>query len=122
MAVYVDDMHLTQMGQFGRMKMCHMIADTDHELHAMAARIGVDRCWWQSPEKTSGSHYDIAMRKRALAVSYGAVEITMRQCAALNFRRKVLGVLGAPEDAEAWMLEWSRNRSAESGVLNANND
>lgn len=64
MTVYVDDMR----AQYRRMVMCHMLADTDDELHAMAARIGVARKWWQSPEKTSGSHYDIALSKRALAV------------------------------------------------------
>ena len=112
MAVYVDDMHTTAMGKFGRMKMCHMIADSDDELHAMAARIGVARRWWQSPEQTSGSHYDIAMTKRALAVQAGAVEITLRQCAAMNWRRRVTGALGAPGEAEAWRDAWSAHRAA----------
>ncbi len=48
MTVYVDDMQ----AQYGRMKMCHMIADTDEELHAMADLIGIARKWWQSPAKT----------------------------------------------------------------------
>lgn len=98
MAVYVDDMR----APFGRMVMCHMLADTDDELHAMAARIGVARRWWQSPEKTSGSHYDIALSKRALAVQFGAIEITLRQASAMNLRRRVTGSLGKPEDALAW--------------------
>ena len=99
MTVYVDDMR----APFGRMVMCHMIADTDDELHAMAARIGVARRWWQSPQKTSGSHYDIALSRRTLAVEFGAIEITLRQCAAMNMRRKVTGQLGLPEDALAWL-------------------
>lgn len=45
MTVYVDDMR----APFGRMKMCHMVADSDAELHAMAARIGVARRWHQAP-------------------------------------------------------------------------
>lgn len=89
--------------KYGRMKMCHMLADTDDELHEMAAKIGVNRKWWQSPEKTSGSHYDIASSKRTLAVQFGAVEITQRQAAAMNFRRKVTGGLGNPNDAIEWM-------------------
>lgn len=59
MTVYVDDMEAA----FGRMRMCHMIADTEDELHAMADRIGVARKWHQ------GDHYDICKSKRALAVS-----------------------------------------------------
>ena len=102
MTVHVDDMHLYPMGQFRGMKMCHMLADTDDELHAMAARIGVARRWWQSPAKTSGSHYDIAMSKRALAVAAGAVEITLRQASAMNLRRRVTGELGRPDEAKAW--------------------
>ena len=43
MPVYVDNMK----AQFGRMIMCHMVADTDEELHAMAAKIGVQRKWHQ---------------------------------------------------------------------------
>ena len=108
MTVYVDDMR----APFGRMVMCHMIADTDDELHAMAARIGVARRWWQSPHKTSGSHYDIALSRRALAVEFGAKEITLRQCAAMNMRRKVTGQLGLPEDALAWASARARGERA----------
>lgn len=100
MAVYVDDMKAA----YGRMKMCHMLADTDEELHAMAARIGVARRWWQSPEKTSGSHYDIALSKRALAFASGAIEITWRQAGAMNWRRRVTGKLGSPDDAIEWLI------------------
>jgi len=99
MAVYVDDMKAPYRG----MLMCHMVADSDEELHAMAATIGVQRRWWQSPEKTSGSHYDIAQTKRALAVAAGAVEITLRQCGAMNARRRVTGQLGSPDDAVEWV-------------------
>lgn len=99
MTVYVDDMR----APYGRMVMCHMLADTDDELHAMAKRIGVARKWWQSPARTSGSHYDIALTKRAAAVKAGAVEITYRQAGAMNTRRRVTGHLGAPADAWQWL-------------------
>lgn len=98
MTVYVDNMR----APFGRMVMCHMLADTDDELHAMAAKIGVARRWWQSPAKTSGSHYDIASSKRRLAVEYGAVEVTLQQMACMNMRRRITGSLGTPGTAEAW--------------------
>lgn len=77
MTVYVDDMHQSPMGRFGRMKMCHMIADSTEELLAMAGRIGVAQRLLQYPG-TPREHFDIAMSKRALAVEAGAVEITMR--------------------------------------------
>ena len=101
MTVYVDDMN----AGYGRMKMSHMLADTDEELHSMALLIGVQRRWWQSPQKTAGSHYDIALSKKALAIRAGAIEITWRQAGAMNTRRRLTGDLGDPAEA----VEWSRN-------------
>ena len=73
MAVYVDNMKAPFKPQHrpGRTYvMCHMIADTEAELHAMADRIGVLRKWYQ------GDHYDITQSKRALAVAAGAIELS----------------------------------------------
>lgn len=72
--VYVDGIRTRY--QFGRMKMCHMIADTPEELHAMADQIGVNRKWLQSSESYR-EHYDICSSKRALAIAAGAKEITI---------------------------------------------
>lgn len=69
-AVYVD----SAIYGYGRMIMCHMLADTPDELHAMADRIGVARRWYQQPPKASFWHYDIAKGKRALAIEAGAIE------------------------------------------------
>lgn len=77
--VYVDDMR----APFGRLIMCHMVADTEAELHAMADRIGVDRKWYQYPRKSRYPHYDIALSKRALAVQAGAKEIRWRDAPAI---------------------------------------
>jgi hypothetical protein len=107
--VYVDDMNAA----YGRMKMCHMLADTDAELHAMADQIGVARKWWQSPAKTSGSHYDIALSKKALAIAAGAVEITWRQAGAMNTRCRVTGELGDPADACEWVHTYMAKRRLE---------
>lgn len=70
MSVYIDQAR----NSFGRMIMCHMIADTPDELHAMAGRIGLVRRWFQAPPKASFWHYDIALSRRALAVAAGAIE------------------------------------------------
>lgn len=44
----------------------------------MAAKIVLNRKWWKSPEKTAGSYYDICLSMKALAIQYGAIEITWR--------------------------------------------
>lgn len=100
MPVYVDDMR----AQFGRMVMCHMIADTTDELLAMADRIGVARKWIQKPN-TPDEHFDISLGKRALAIRYGAIAITWRQCGAMIARKRQEGVLGLPEESEEWLQQ-----------------
>lgn len=76
MTVFVD----TMRAPFGRMIMCHMIADTKEELLQMADQIGVQRKWIQY-EGTYKEHFDISLGKRALAIKAGAVEITWRELA-----------------------------------------
>lgn len=73
MSVYVDSMR----AQFGRMVMCHMLADTTEELLAMADRIGVARRWLQDPGEAT-EHFDVALSKRALAIEAGAIEAEPR--------------------------------------------
>lgn len=68
--------------------MCHMLADTDDELHAMADKIGVARKWHQKPG-TVKSHYDICKTKRALAVTQGAIEIGPRELVQIIHRRRL---------------------------------
>lgn len=85
MAVYVDNM---QAG-FGKMIMCHMIADTQQELLEMCDKIGVQRKWIQN-FGTAREHFDICLSKRKLAVQHGAIEITMRELAAKTANRKHL--------------------------------
>lgn len=55
--IYLDDLRLP----FGRMKMCHMIGDTEEELHAMAQAMGMDRSWFQP---WSFPHYDVSLSRR----------------------------------------------------------
>jgi hypothetical protein len=89
MAVYVDDMYKSPMGRLGRMKMSHMIADTDKELHDMAALIGLNKKWFQ------GDHYDVSMLLRDRAVANGAIELTRMQLGrrAIEARRKKNSVM-----------------------------
>jgi hypothetical protein len=83
MAVYVDDMR-APLGDF---IMCHMLADTIEELHAMADCIGMPRGACQHEHLGQGwVHYDISLARRALAVRAGAIEITWRQAGQLCYR------------------------------------
>lgn len=76
MSVYVDDVFIP----FGRMKMCHMIADTEDELHDMAARIGMKRKWFQDG---SHPHYDVSKTKRVEAIRHGAIEVSVKELIAI---------------------------------------
>jgi hypothetical protein len=81
MSVYVDGAE----NRFGRMIMCHMLADTVAELHDMADRIGMWRDWFQP---LSSPHYDLSKSRRAAAVASGAIEIDRRAVADLIKRRR----------------------------------
>ena len=102
MTVYIDDMYRYSIGEFRGMRMSHMIADNDAELHAMAVRIGM------RVEKFQGDHYDVPLTLRAPAIAAGAVAITYRQAGAMRRRRAVEGHCGAPDAAVAWYAAWLR--------------
>lgn len=83
MPVYVDP----AKHSYGRMIMCHMMADTTEELLAMADRIGVQRKWIQK-SGTAYEHFDISKTKRAEAVAAGAREVSSRDLALLIRRKR----------------------------------
>ncbi len=95
MTVYVDDMR----ARFHDHIMCHMIADTEAELHAMAAQIGIARRWYQ------GDHYDVTLDRRAQAIALGAREITWRECSLMTVlrRRNPAAPLVTPAEGTAWL-------------------
>lgn len=109
MAVYVDDMHTSPLGKFGRMKMSHMMADSLDELHAFAAKIGIKRRWFQ------GDHYDISKTRRALAVHLGAKEITMREMAAFRAFQRVKEAAATPGKGEQGQ-QCARTRCKNTGA------
>lgn len=81
--VYVDTMN----AKFGRMIMCHMMADTREELLEMADRIGVARKWIQS-SGTPSEHFDICLSKKKMAIQLGAREVGWKQIADIINKRK----------------------------------
>lgn len=98
MTVYVDNARIP----FGRMLMCHLLADTSDELYSMVDTIGVQRKWVQYPG-TAREHFDISVGKRDLALRAGAASITLMQAGYMEGRRIRTGELGEPETAETWM-------------------
>lgn len=81
--VYIDDFN----APFGKMRMCHMIADNTTELLKMAALIGIHAMWIQD-KGTYNEHFDVCLSKKEKAIAAGAVEITARQYAAMVNQRK----------------------------------
>lgn len=91
MAVYVD----TMRARYGRLVLCHMLADTLEELNRMADRIGVARRWLQTRPVP---HYDICLAKKKAALEAGAALIDRRAVAQLTRRLRLQG--SAPESAQ----------------------
>jgi len=81
--IYVD----TMRARFGCMVMCHMVGDTHDELIAMADKIGVARRWLQC-RGTYREHFDVCASKRALALRFGAIEISQMQLGRILIARR----------------------------------
>ncbi len=80
MSVYVDPLQTTVRNYKWRYPQgCHLIADTEDELHAFATRLGLKRAWFQGDGTMA--HYDLSPNKRKQAVRMGAYEITPRMMA-----------------------------------------
>lgn len=88
MTVYVDDMRMqATVGQL-KARWSHLTADTEEELHAFAAELGLPRRTAQFPG-TWKSHYDVTdlMRDRAIALGAVVVGYTSSEAVA-SLRRK----------------------------------
>jgi glycosyltransferase A (GT-A) superfamily protein (DUF2064 family) len=85
MTVFVDELftatpRTAQARLHGRL-WCHMEADTEAELDAMARKIGLKVAYKQNGDRWLPwrTHYDLIPSKRVLAVKYGAIELTGRE-------------------------------------------
>ena len=73
--LYVDHVKAT----FGRMKMSHLMADTQEELLRAAGALGLRRSWLQNEDQPT-EHFDVSESKRKLAIDQlGALPVTSRQ-------------------------------------------
>jgi len=58
---------------------CHLIADTEEELHSFADKLGLRREWFQLSKGREIPHYDLVKSRRDKAVKLGAIELTRRE-------------------------------------------
>lgn len=72
--VYVDDMYKYKIGEFRRMKMSHLMADSTEELLEFVRRLRVNEKWIQHAGDRY-EHFDICLSKRSLAIKEGAIEV-----------------------------------------------
>src|SRR5258707_2380926 len=82
MAVYVDDMNLQADVPDGRRtvraRWNHLFADTEEELRAFAAKIGLKAEWIQDPGR-GHAHFDVTAGKRQQAIAHCAKAVTWRE-------------------------------------------
>ena len=111
MALYVDA--LVDYGDAARQRSlrhttwCHLLADTEPELHAAAQQLGLRRAWYQhkGPDDPTW-HYDITPPKRAQAIrTLGAVELDQAGVAELITRRRAQRSQPRPA-ADVVFLDW----------------
>ena len=83
MTVYVDNFRTP--ARVGRItgRWSHLVTDNPDltELHDFAARIGLQRRWFQTSEHAYRPHYDVTESKRTAAIAAGAIAIDVRELA-----------------------------------------
>jgi Protein of unknown function (DUF4031) len=85
-AVYVDEAIWHWQGR----RWCHLVADTQDELHRFAAQLGIHRSSYQGPPRTSNPHYDLTAYERRVAIARGAIA---------SNRHEIIAVLRASRGA-----------------------
>jgi hypothetical protein len=103
MTVYVDNFQV--QATVGRItaQWSHLFSwpwDDPGELHALAARIGLSRRWYQDKEWPRG-HYDVTSLKRRLAIAAGAVPVSCRDMGKLMSAARKRGLGNPPPASEA---------------------
>jgi len=127
MAVYIDDAGIPASVRNGSRvhtsTWCHLTADTQEELHAFAAQLGLKRSYFQPGKPLGGKpspfwHYDLTAGKRAQAVSLGAVQVGYRDMPALMRARETRHPAqpAAQDTAPRLLFTSSRDGVAEADV------
>ncbi len=95
MSVYVDELRNvpSAVGRHGNLhfhRSCHLLADTDDELHEFASRIGCRVPEWAHDGTIL--HYDLTPWMRGRALAAGARPIGRREVVELILRRRAAPV------------------------------
>lgn len=77
MPIYVDNAAIPFKGK----PRYHLGSADLAELHAFAASVGINRCWFHRGARQP--HYDITEEQRNAALLAGAIEVTSRELVAL---------------------------------------
>jgi hypothetical protein len=96
MTVYVDNARIPATVGRIRGRWSHLTADTQEELHAFAAQLGLKRSWFQigcrsgldTRETCVHWHYDVVDRVRTRAIELGAQHIDLRGLGAVLAARR----------------------------------
>lgn len=97
MPVYVDDAQIP----YGRMKMCHVLADTHDELMAMMKTIGIAAKHIEA-EGEVNEHFNISQAYRTKAIKAGAIEVSSRELVKLIRRKRAAADSPQAENAFGW--------------------
>ena len=77
MSIYVDTLFPCLTNKNWKYnESCHLIGDTEEELHNFAKKLGLKREWLHEHPKLN--HYDLTKNTRAKAVKKGAIKINSR--------------------------------------------
>jgi len=108
MAVYVDDMRsLTEASRRDTAE-SHLFADSDEELHAFAARLGLTvQCFVPGRHPRIG-HYHVTPGKRQQAIMLGATPVTRREAGQIT-RAQADKARAASERASRKRHRWDRH-------------
>lgn len=78
MSVYVDPLFPCLTNKNWKYnESCHLIGDTEKELHNFARKLGLKRKWFHKHPRLN--HYDLTKSTRTKAVKKGAIEITRKK-------------------------------------------
>lgn len=92
MSVYVDPlMACVRSNVWPYDQACHLFADTEAELHAFAARLGLKRAWFQSGTRNGKNcldHYDLTRNMREKALNFGAVQVGHERTMAIRDKQR----------------------------------